>query len=335
MGSALAHEAEAVNAVKRANRFTVVVGNPPYSVSSWNTGEWITNLVDVYKKTVRLEESQIQSLSNDYIKFLRLGEWLIQGSGIGVLGLITGHGYLHGTQPRDMRRHLSTTFARCYCLDLHGSIRLDGTDDEEDEPVFQIMTGVAIIVALRLAGSSGQGRTTLSSLTGRLDCKFEFLDRETAAQLANRTPLHSPSAPYFQFGHHGATAELEAEYHSYPDLPTIFGTGNRKADKESRWATGFATQQDDLAISFDRAEMRAKMEALAQSKSSEELRQKYRLCTTDQWDYEKAREFAQQGQWERYLTQVTYRPFDRRWTVFHKHILTILRKQVMSRLTAR
>jgi predicted helicase len=37
---ALAHEAQAVNAIKRNQRFTVVVGNPPYSVSTQNDGEW-------------------------------------------------------------------------------------------------------------------------------------------------------------------------------------------------------------------------------------------------------------------------------------------------------
>ena len=36
---ALAHEAQAVNEIKQKKRFTVVIGNPPYSVSSWNTGE--------------------------------------------------------------------------------------------------------------------------------------------------------------------------------------------------------------------------------------------------------------------------------------------------------
>ncbi len=104
---ALAHEAAAVNDVKRHKRFTIVIGNPPYSISSWNTGNWITSLVEEYKRTVRGEESQIQALSNDYIKFLRLGEWQIERTGVGVLGLITGHGYLSGTQPRDLRNHLS------------------------------------------------------------------------------------------------------------------------------------------------------------------------------------------------------------------------------------
>ena len=133
---ALAHEAQAVNEIKRKQRFIVVIGNPPYSVSSWNNGAWIHELTEDYKRSVRSEESQIQSLSNDYIKFIRLGQWCIDSSDIGLLGLITGHGYLHGTQSRDLRLCLSRSFSKSFLLDLHGSVRRSRSEDTVDEPVF-------------------------------------------------------------------------------------------------------------------------------------------------------------------------------------------------------
>ena len=46
---ALAHEAQAVNAIKRHQRFTVVIGNPPYSGMSANNSEHAVHLVDSYK----------------------------------------------------------------------------------------------------------------------------------------------------------------------------------------------------------------------------------------------------------------------------------------------
>jgi hypothetical protein len=67
---ALAHEAEAVNTVKRNVRFTVVVGNPPYAVSSVNKSKWIEKLSADYKKD--LNEQNIQPLSDDYIKLFDL-----------------------------------------------------------------------------------------------------------------------------------------------------------------------------------------------------------------------------------------------------------------------
>jgi type ISP restriction-modification system protein/Eco57I restriction-modification methylase len=331
--AALAHEASAVNEIKRHKRFTVVIGNPPYSVSSWNTGEWITKLTEDYKRTVRGEESQIQSLSNDYIKFLRLGEWHIERANTGVLGLITGHGYLSGTQPRDLRNHISKSFDRCYCLDLHGSIRRSGTHDSEDEPVFEIMTGVAIFVGCRAMTHQERAETCLTSLTGRLQKKFAFLGEHIATDASFEAKPHSPSPPNFYFAAAATSQEISDEYYSQPDLPAIFGSGNRQADKEVLWATGFASQQDELAMSFTRDELEKKMAALASSRSFDDLRKNYRLCTTNQWDYTEAKQFAKQGLWKQYVGKVAYRPFDRQWTVLHKHVLTILRKKVMSQLS--
>ena len=296
----------------------------------------VPKAVEDYKRTVRGEESQIQSLSNDYIKFLRFGEWQVQQSGVGILGLITGHGYLHGTQPRDLRHHLTVTFDRCYFLDLHGSVRRTGTEDTEDEPVFQIMTGVAIIVGLRAVKHTNEGMTALSSLTGRLEKKFAFLGKRAAFEVAaSEASLYRPATPYFHFAPSETDQNVTEEYRRCLDLPEIFGTGNRQSDKEIYWATGFASQQDDLAMSFSRAELAEKMEALAASRTFDDLKEHYRLCTTDQWEYSEAKKFARRELWREHVGQVAYRPFDRRWTVLHKHILTILRKQVMSQLNGK
>ena len=330
---ALAHEAQVVNEIKRDQRFTVVVGNPPYSVSSWNTGKWITDLAEDYKKTVRAEESQIQALSNDYIKFLRLGEREIERAETGILGLITGHGYLSGTQPRDLRNHLSSSFDRCYCLDLHGSLRKARVHGADDEPVFEIMTGVAIFVGFRSKPHQERATMFLESLTGLLEAKFAFLNAQTASKTSLGGEPHVPHAPNYFFAAAATSQDIGEEYERWPDLPAMFGTGNRQADKEVYWATGFASQQDELAMSFTRKELDYKMADLASSRSFEELRELYRLCTTNQWDYSKAKDFAKRGLWKQYIGQVAYRPFDRQWTILHKRVLTILRKQVMSKLS--
>lgn len=330
---ALAHEASAVNEIKLKKHFTVVIGNPPYSASSWNMGIWITELAEDYKRTVRREESQIQALSNDYIKFLRFGAWHIERTGVGVLGLITGHGYLQGTQPRDLRKHLSSNFDKCYCLDLHGSVRRAGTRDIEDEPVFEIMTGVAILLGVRCAPHEKRASTVLESLTGRTEKKFKYLRERTALTTLSPDAVFHPIAPYYYFAQSATPQNVSDEYFRFPDLPAIFGTGNRQEDKEIYWATGFTSQQDELAISFSESELVQKMQALAESESFNDLRRSYRLCTTDQWNYLEAKDFVKNGLWKKHVEQVLYRPFDRRWTVLHKHVLTILRNQVMSQFS--
>lgn len=323
MSEALAHEAKAANAAKET-RFTVVMGNPPYAIKSYNKSAWITSLLQVYKETVRNEESQIQALSNDYIKFIRLAQHQIDRSNIGVVSMITGHGFLHGTQPRDMRRSLIATFNEFKGIDLNGSIRRAGTGEAGDEPIFEIATGVAISVMVRRR--STESLSSFASIRAPVTEKFEALNRSTS-QSINYIQTYKPKPPsfFFQF-----SSEASSDYSVYPDVPELFGTGRRADDMEHRWSTGFTSQQDDIAIAFSREEMREQITDLAQSESFNLLRQSYRVCTTNQWDYKKARNYAIGKSWINNISLIQYRPFDARFTVLNRHVVTILREEVQS-----
>ena len=80
---ALADEAQAVNEIKRDARFTVIIGNPPYSGHSANKGAWIRELLRGSAGTQRAEnyfevdggplnERNPKWLNDDYVKFIRL-----------------------------------------------------------------------------------------------------------------------------------------------------------------------------------------------------------------------------------------------------------------------
>jgi len=101
----VADETNAANEVKRHLPVLVVMGNPPYSVSSSNKGDWIEGLMDTYKKAVRSERN-IQPLSDDYIKFIRLAQDRIERTEQGIVGIITNHAYLFSPVHRGMRGEL-------------------------------------------------------------------------------------------------------------------------------------------------------------------------------------------------------------------------------------
>ena len=108
---ALAHEVEAVDKIKRGHRFTVVIGNPPYSKLSQNKGEWIDGLMERYKTTIKSGEIQRQALSNDYVKFVCFSSSiLVEKSSTYVIGMITDNSYLDGPLFRDMRADLLATY---------------------------------------------------------------------------------------------------------------------------------------------------------------------------------------------------------------------------------
>ena len=74
----LSTEANEANHIKRDTPVMCVIGNPPYAVSSTNKGEWIQNLIADYKKD--LNERKI-NLDDDYIKFIRYGQYYIDKNG--------------------------------------------------------------------------------------------------------------------------------------------------------------------------------------------------------------------------------------------------------------
>jgi len=115
----LASEANEANKVKRDTPVMVVLGNPPYSVSSSNKGKWINDLMDDYKRD--LNERNIQPLSDDYIKFIRYGQHYIEKNGEGILAYISNNSFIDGIIHKQMRKHLLETFDKIYILDLHGN----------------------------------------------------------------------------------------------------------------------------------------------------------------------------------------------------------------------
>ena len=180
---ALAHEATAVNTVKRDTRFTVVVGNPPYSGHSTNNGDWIRNLTQTYYlfRGQRLNERNSKWLQDDYVKFIRIAEHEIANSNAGILGFITNHGYLDNPTFRGMRETLYSTFQRINLLDLNGnSIKIpSGVSGQLDQNVFEIRQGVSIMLAEKNS-SMNEKRVAFMSLSGTQLSKYSYLGRHSA-----------------------------------------------------------------------------------------------------------------------------------------------------------
>lgn len=148
----LSQESNEANRIKRDVPVMCVIGNPPYSVSSSNKGEWIEGLIADYKKN--LNEKSYNSLSDDYVKFIRYGEHFINKNGEGILAYISNNSFLDGIVFKRMREHLMKTFEKIYILDLHGNAKKKETapDGGKDENVFDIMQGVSINIFVKKRG---------------------------------------------------------------------------------------------------------------------------------------------------------------------------------------
>lgn len=144
----LSAEANEANHIKRDTPVMCVIGNPPYAVSSTNKGDWIQDLLKDYKKD--LNEKKL-NLDDDYIKFIRYGQYLIDKNGEGILAYISNNSFIDGITHRQMRKSLLETFDKVYIFDLHGNAKKKETcaDGSPDQNVFDIMQGVSINIFVK------------------------------------------------------------------------------------------------------------------------------------------------------------------------------------------
>lgn len=180
----LSNEVKAANTIKRDMPIMCVIGNPPYSGESANKGDWIMGLMEAYKKEPggkeKLKERNPKWINDDYVKFIRFSEHLIEKNGEGVLGFITNHGYLDNPTFRGMRWHLMKTFDKIYVLDLHGNSKKKEVTPEgkPDKNVFDIMQGVAIIIGVKRKAATEEkplAEVFHGEMWGSRDKKYESL----------------------------------------------------------------------------------------------------------------------------------------------------------------
>lgn len=304
---ALAHEAAAVNEIKRHKRFTVVIGNPPYSISSQNTGSWITGLVESYKIAVR-HERNIQPLSDDYVKFFRIGQHAVDTTNTGILAYISNHTFLSGLIHRGMRKELRKSFNRIAALDLNGSTLLGleiSPDGRQDQNVFDIQQGVAITISRSSLPAAGSGNVQFSSIRANRTTKYTFLSISSCVQGEFATLLPFPPNHFFV-----PMAQRDLTYDSWPKLDDIFG----------KQSTGMETGRDETLIDFDRATMQAFCADLhSKSFSAAQLANTYSISDTSGWPVSSRRKDIQGKPLKKLIDSirfVQYRPFDKRFTIY-------------------
>ncbi len=330
---ALTEEGSAAAGVKRDLPIMVVLGNPPYSGHSANKGEWITGLIDSYKQGFPelKRPAQAKWLGDDYVKFIRFAQWRIERSGSGVLGFVTNHSYLDNPTFRGMRRSLLGTFDEVYLLDLHGNSKKKerAPDGGPDDNVFDIQQGVAIGVFVKHKnGSNGPARVFHADLwgerqAGRDGGKYGWLAANSMA--STRWAELSPRQPGYLFIQRDEA--LLAEYETGWSIADIFCPNGRPAP-------GIVTTHDQFAISWTSGEAESKVEQLLATPSEEEARKLWRLCSQNQWVYERAKEELQDGSWRDRIEPILYRPFDFRYTVFDRNVAVHRRERVMRHMLA-
>ncbi len=318
MAQWLTKEAREANTIKRQMPIMCIVGNPPYSGISHNNGKWITDLIEDYKYVDGVHFGERKHwLQDDYVKFIRLSEHLIEKNGEGVLGFITNHGYLDNPTFRGMRWHLLNTFDKIYVLDLHGNANKKDVcpDGSPDKNVFDIQQGVAIIVAVKKRQSTGQFAEVLhGELWGSRDKKYETLSISDINQLAlQKLACQSPQFAFVPRDH---------------GLADQYGHGFGMAELMTVNVTGIVSMGDGFAIAETSELLNRNLQDLLSNEHTEEtLNTKYALGKNyADWILQNKPSLI--GQHFKSVP-ICYRPFDDRVTYFDNRILWRWREEVM------
>lgn len=138
-----------------------IIGNPPYSIGQTNENDGNQNkhypilekkITDTYVK-----KSIAKAKNDNYNSYIKAIRWSTDRIGDkGVVGFITGNGFIDKNSFDGFRACLYNDFNYLYIFNLRGSItgRIGDEARKEGQNVFDIMTGVAISILVKDGSTS-------------------------------------------------------------------------------------------------------------------------------------------------------------------------------------
>lgn len=306
----------------------VVMGNPPYSGESANKGDWIMGLMEDYKKEPggkeKLKEQNSKFINDDYVKFLRYGQFIIDNNKEGILAFINPHGFLDNPTFRGMRWSLLKTYDKIFTIDLHGNSKRNETspDGSPDVNVFDIMQGVSINIFVKNGRKKPEELAEVFhyDLFGKRDVKYSFLLEKTMKTIAF-TKLNY-SAPEYYFV--PKDFQLDKEYKA--------GFSVNQLIKE--YSLGLLTKKDRFITDFNKDKIKNKLNDFLNIELSDEyLAKKFelKLEDNDSWNLKTARKnLIKSGVIDSLFKLQNYRCFDSRYVYYQKDFVARLNTRVLS-----
>lgn len=323
----LSREAKGANTLKRDMPIMCIIGNPPYSGISQNMGDWISDLIEDYKYVDDKHFGERKhSLHDDYVKFIRLSESLIQKNGEGILGFITNHSYLDNPTFRGMRWHLMQTFDKIHVVDLHGNSKRGeiAPSGVKDENVFDIQQGVSIVIAIKKKPRSQikNSEVTFSEIWGSRKYKYERL--HSLDRIGISSEKLNPTEPYFTFNGKGVS---DAAYQNGFSVLEIFPLNT----------TGIQTSRDSVAVGESNAEIQERISEICdQNIPTETIRKKFFSQTSKKFPAGDTRDWKLDVERSRipsekildHIVPYAFRPFDNRKIALHPTLVSWPRMNV-------
>ncbi|MBS1848156.1 MAG: N-6 DNA methylase [Actinobacteria bacterium] len=238
----VAAEGERASELKTDERFTVVIGNPPYDREQRAAGQMgkrkggvvrygvpgVSPLLDAVTEPMKVAGLGVhtKNLYNDYVYFWRWATWQATQlpEGPGVVAFITAASYLDGISMSGLREHLRDVFDELWIVDLGG----EGRGALVEENVFDIRTPVAICFGIRAGRRATDGcDARYLRIVGTRQAKFDALSTlrfdPSEAEAIDGAPMGR------------LTPQLNDGYSSWPTVTDLLPWRHSGSETKRNW----------------------------------------------------------------------------------------------------
>lgn len=305
----IAEESKNASRIKSEYPIMCVIGNPPYSIKSLNMNKVDKDLVQVYKYIdgIKIKEKGAlqfeKNLNDDYVKFIRFSESLIEKNKEGVIGMITNNGYIDNPTFRGMRWHLRNTFDKIYVIDLHGSAK----KNENDQNVFDIQQGVSIILAIKNNNNDKKPAFIYQAdFFGTRQEKFKVLENINIEKIEwNKLP---ENCDVWKLEGKGKSEYLK---------------GFSVAELFLENGVGIVTSHDDFVVDYKKEDLIKKFTDFSNSERDEEgLHRNFFVKKKKGWNILNGYDnLKKEINIEKYVLPISYRAFDTRYILYETKLV--------------
>ena len=293
--AAITDEAYHADTWKARRPIKVIIGNPPYLAASKNPYD-----ISAYKtETDGVTDfgERKHWLNDDYVKFFRFSEQIINKNNEGVLAFVSNNGYLDNPTFRGMRGSLLRSFDKIYIVNLHGSANKKETtpDGGKDENIFEIMQGVALFVGVKKTKKPTWAKVYYADIWGTREVKLDTLARGNIS--FSELKMDPKMAYFIPFG----SSDKEA-YERGVSVAELFPIN----------VTGIVSGNDGAAIAPTKAELTRRMDIVKNAVGEKDIFDLWGRYSRGQTAERIQNDVLSNGK----ITPIAFRPFDNRWTYY-------------------
>ena len=326
----------------------MIVANPPYSAGQKDINEDNPNehypVLDQRIAETYIAGTKAQNKNSVYDSYIRAFRWASDriagpdGTGRGIIGFVSGGGWLRNTAFDGFRRSLCDEFSDIWVLDLRGNKefrRLTREQlDAEGGNVFgsASKSPIAVTLLVRDPGSDHHGRIHYYDIG-------ETLSADEKLGILARTVEDSISGiewESLQLDKHGDW--LDQRDDSFDELmPLALGKADGKRSALGAFAMysrGIQTGRDAYSYSYSHPALAANMERLCDAyrlsvESGERIEDMTRINWSrrliDEWEKRKQIAFDPQA-----ITEALYRPFCKKWLYYDSPLIEMMYRNALT-----